>query len=321
MSGGTGRPMSGRAGGPTPVVIDTDPGIDDAIALALACASPELRILGVTATAGNSPVSRTATNALAVLEACGRPDIPVHAGAERPLRREPRFSEEIHGSDGLGDCGWTAPGGALATRTAAEFLAEHAAAHAGQLRIIALGPLTNVATALRLYRNQMQGVGGLVWMGGAYREPGNVTPHAEFNAWWDPDATAEVLGSGLPVIAVGLDVTRRCTIGPDEAAQLARSERPANRYIAAALRFYLERYRQRRAVAACAMHDPLAVAVACQPELVRTEPHAVSVETAVEPERGATRLVGAGAGAPVAVALDVDSDRLRQLLMARLLQQ
>ena len=216
-----------------PTVLDTDPGIDDALALMLAWGSPELDVLALTVVAGTVPLADTARNAarlVAVRRPARQPLIAL--GAEAPLRRPlVTATPEQHGADGLGDArDWPPVAGPAASPSAAETLVALARAHAEGLTLIALGPLTNLALALRLDADAVRRTGRVVMMAGAVDVPGNITPDAEFNAYVDPDAVREVFDAGLRVDLVPLDATRQTTIKRDQLrAALARRPRPARR--------------------------------------------------------------------------------------------
>jgi purine nucleosidase len=204
-----------------PLIIDCDPGIDDAIALLLACASPEFELRAVTCVAGNRPVDVTAHNACRVLDLAGRPDVPVHAGCARPLAYgEPRVNL-VHGEDGLGGA-VVAAGRLPAARHAVDALAQ-ALAHerAGSVTLAAIGPLTNLALLEIQRPGLLKRARQIVVMGGAAFRPGNITPSAEFNFYADALAARTVLQSGADLVLFGLDVTSRAVVRPEWAASLA----------------------------------------------------------------------------------------------------
>ena len=282
-----------------PTVIDTDPGIDDALALLLAWGSPELDVLALTVVAGNAPLADTARNA-ARLVAVRRPARPpqLALGAAAPLRRalvRPAAAE--HGGDGLGDAvGWPPVTGPPASPSAAETLVALARAHRERLTLIALGPLTNVALALRLDADALRSVGRMVWMGGAVDVPGNVTADAEFNAYVDPEAAGEVFEAGLRVDLVPLDATRQTRIdGGQLHAALARRPGPVAARIAA---FTEQTF---RTWGYMNLHDPLAVGLAVDESLARWETARISVG-----EGGHTRRADGEPNCRVAKVIDVE---------------
>ena len=282
--------------GARPVVVDTDPGTDDAIAIAMALAPSELSVLGLTTVAGNVPLRDATRNALAILEALGRSDIGVWEGSEGPPGGVPQYAHHFHGPTGLTvDLG--TPRSAPRPGTAVEMITGSARAHAGELELIAIGPLTNVSDALdsepalpRLLRR--------IWvMGGAAGCPGNVTPHAEFNFYSDPAAATRVLGCGAPVTMIGLDVCDRVQVGPD-GADPGLGDSLAGRLLTEWLRTHPgERF---------SMCDPLAVAAAVDPSIIGLRDGEVHVQTSGE-RRGESG-VRYGTG-PVQVAVQVDSRR------------
>ena len=292
-----------------PLIIDCDPGHDDAIAILFALASPEVKVRGVTTVAGNQTVERTTHNALTLLGLAGRHDVPVARGAAAPLRRELRTAPEVHGDSGL-DGGGRLP--EPSTRPVAEdavtFLARQIGPGVG---LVATAPLTNVALALdRLARPER-----LIWMGGSVDEPGDATTAAEFNAFVDPDAAAAVFAAGIEPTMVGLDVTHRARVGPRYQERL-RAGGSAGRFAARLLDFYGLVYRERHGWDGPPVHDALAVAVAVDPTLVRTEHVHVRGHTD-GPDRGRTEVVPCQFPNAL-VALEVDASRFLDLLCARL---
>lgn len=292
----------------TRLVIDCDPGIDDAIALLLAIASPDLSLEAVTAVGGNTGLDRTAPNALRILELAGRPDIPVSAGAERPLVWPvTQRATSVHGADGLGDAGLGDPASTLDGRHAADVLGT-----LDGVTLVAIGPLTNVALALARRPAAVSGIERLVWMGGAF-SGGNVTPAAEFNAWWDPEAAARVLQAGIELVIVPLDATRDATVGPAEIAQLAPEA-------AAMLAYYLRFYHGAYGVEECRLHDPLAVAVLLDESIVDLVDARVEIDCTRDVSRGATLADRRGQTGPAnaRIAVAADTERFRALIAERL---
>lgn len=264
------------------VIIDTDPGIDDSVALALAVQSPELEIAAVTTTYGNTTIARATQNAREVLARLGaRERIPVYPGADRPLLRSLDVAIETHGEHGLG---YALP--ALTAELQPDEIAVEApgamlrlAAGASEpVTIICLGPLTNLALALALDRPLLQRqVAEIVLMGGEPNGQGNVTPVSEFNFWCDPEAAQIVLLSGIPLRMVGLNVTRRMVLTSQAIEALAADDRPALRWWGDMLRFYAEFHRTREGLEGCILNDPLAVALAIAPEFGVAEPMYVEI--------------------------------------------
>jgi inosine-uridine nucleoside N-ribohydrolase len=293
----------------TPTVLDIDPGIDDALALLLAWGSPELDVLALTVVAGNAPLADTARNA-ARLVAVRRPArLPqIALGASAPLRIPlVTTSHDEHGGDGLGDApDWPPVTRPPASPSAAETLVALARAHAERLTLIALGPLTNLALALRLDADALRRTGRVVMMAGAVDVRGNVTPDAEFNAYVDPDALREVLDAGLRVDLVPLDATRQATIHRDQ-LHAALVGRPGP--LAARIEAFTEQTFRRWGY--MHLHDPLAVGLAVDASLAQWQPARIAVG-----ESGQTRRA---AGAPnCRVAHVIDSERFLALFFDRL---
>ncbi|HYX89350.1 MAG TPA: nucleoside hydrolase [Gaiellaceae bacterium] len=296
-----------------PILIDCDPGHDDAIALLLALASPEVELLGVTTVAGNQTVEKTTANALRVLELAGRGDVPVAAGAPRPLVRGPFVAAYVHGDTGLDGPDLPAPQGRPVEQHAVDFLAKRVAG----ATLVATAPLTNVA--LLLAARPEARPERLVIMGGAIAE-GNVTPAAEFNVWADPEAAARVFASGLDVTMVGLDVTHRALVTPAHADRLRRTGR-VGRVVAELLDFYGVFHHDVYGFDGSPVHDAVAVAHVIRPELLELERLNVEVDCESSLCRGRTvvdlwRRTGREPNAQVAVG--IDSEAFLELLLQRL---
>lgn len=312
---------------PKRVMIDTDPGVDDALALLLALASPELSIELVTTVAGNAPLDSTTLNALQALAASGAADVPpVAAGCDRPLRRDLITAPHVHGKDGLGAANPMEPVGAPIDIHAVDAIIETVSRSPGEITIIALGPLTNVATAILRDPATMALTREIIVMGGAIAHPGNVTAVAEYNFYADPEAARVVLRSDIPVLLTPLDATMQAMLTEAAADRaLASSSRRAVPFVQAILRPYFERARARGGESACALHDPLAVGLAIDPGLARLEPVDVDVETdgklttgmlvADRRERSGPRRARSCIRAP----LTVDAERFIALFLDRVL--
>lgn len=310
---------------PTLLLHDCDPGIDDAAALLLALASPELRLLAVTTTHGNVALATTTRNALNLLAWAGHPGVPVYSGAERPLERDPVYAPEVHGTGGLGGVGLP-HSDAQARPGAPEVMARLARQQAGQLSVCATGPLTNLALAARLDPGWLGQLRALHIMGGSVSQGssleaghsrlGNVTEHAEFNAHADPHALAEVLAAcetaGLRPHLYGLNLTRQVRVTRERVAALAQAG-AAGALIAEMLSDYLDRVAGRQAHGA--LHDPCTVAGVLAPGLFRYRPARVRVVTDGE-QAGMTVLE---AGRPnVQLAEQADEDGVWTLMQSRL---
>ena len=303
-----------------PVLIDCDPGQDDAIAILLALASPELELLGVTTVAGNQTLDKTTVNALKVLELAGRSDVPVAAGADRPLVAKLVTAADAHGESGLDGPPLPLPRSQPLDQHAVDFLAERVLASDLPVTLVPLGPLTNVALFLAQRPEAAAKLDRIVLMGGAIAE-GNMTASAEFNIWVDPEAAARVFESGLDITMVGLDVTDRAVLTSEHADSL-RSAGGVGTAVAEMLDFYGSFYREVYDHGGCPVHDAVAVAHVIRPGLVETVARHVAVElgsglcagrTVVDMRR---RLA---APEPTAhVAVDIDVDGFRELLLGRL---
>jgi inosine-uridine nucleoside N-ribohydrolase len=298
---------------PIPVLLDCDPGHDDAIALLLALASPELELRGVTTVSGNQTLEKTTANALKVLEFAGRADVPVAAGAGRPLLRERFVAAYVHGESGLDGPELPEPSGGPVEQHAADFLAERVAG----ATLVATGPLTNVALLLSLHPGVRPE--RIVLMGGAIAE-GNVTPAAEFNVWADPEAAARVFGSGLDVTMIGLDVTHRALMTREHAETLREAGR-TGRMVAELYDFFSIFHRETYGTPDSPIHDAVAVAHAFRPDLVETRHRHVAVETASELCRGRTVVdlwKRTGKEPNCHVGVDVEAEAFFDLLLGRL---
>jgi inosine-uridine nucleoside N-ribohydrolase len=299
-----------------PIVIDCDPGHDDAIAILLALASPEVELVGVTTVAGNQTLDKTTRNALITLEIAGRSDIPVAAGAEAPLRRDLRTAAHVHGETGLDGPELSEPSARPVDAHAADFLAE--LIEPGVV-LVPTAPLTNLALMLERHPDVPDRLEHIVWMGGAIAE-GNITPAAEFNAFVDPEAAARVFASGIPITMVGLDVTHRALFTRAHAERLRGTGR-AGRFVAELSDFFQVFHERSYGFDGAPIHDAMAVAHVIDPTLLDTRRANVAVETRSEYCDGRTvvDLRGVTGREPNAeVGVDVDADRFLELLVSRL---
>ena len=298
---------------PIPILLDCDPGHDDAIALLLALASPEVELRGVTTVAGNQTLEKTTTNALRVLELAGREDVEVGAGAGRPLVREPYVAAEVHGETGLDGSDLPPARRLPLEQHAVDFLAERV----GGITLVATGPLTNVA--LLLARHPTARPERIVLMGGAIAE-GNVTPAAEFNIWADPEAAARVFAAGIDLTMVGLDVTHRALVTRAHAERLREAGR-VGRVVAELLDFYGVFHREVYGFDGSPVHDAVALAHVIDPTLLETRHLNVQVDTESRLCRGRTVVdvwERRGLEPNAHVAVGIDSERFLGLLHERL---
>jgi purine nucleosidase len=270
------------------VIIDTDPGVDDALAILLAAGSPELHVEALTVVAGNCPVEQGTTNALRVLELVGREDIPVAKGMAVPLVRPPHAAANVHGKTGLGGAELPAPICEPVAQHAVDLLIERVMAAPGEITLVAIGPLTNLAIALRLEPDLASAVREVIIMGGAVRAGGNVTPLAEFNVYSDPHAAHIVFHSGMPITLVPIDVTDRVLLTEADVEQLSAIPSPISAFVRDATQPYLRYLAETRDLKGCALHDPLALALAFAPELVELRPLYVDVGIGSGPCLGKT---------------------------------
>lgn len=278
---------SATNGTPSRVIIDTDPGTDDAFALLLAMRSPELKIEGITPVSGNVPLELTLPNALRMVEIAGRTDIPVAAGAKVPLVRRLVTAEYAHGNNGLAGTVFPEPKIKPVAEPATELIRRVVRAHPGEVTLITLGPLTNIAAAL-LADDQLAGmIKGLVMMGGSL-SGGNITPSAEFNVYVDPEAARVVFQSGIPVTMVGLDVTRKTALTWEHVRALESSSDPVAQAAAKIARNTVEMDEKAGYAVAQKMHDSLAVAAFLDPSLLKFEKFYVDIETTGELTAGET---------------------------------
>jgi purine nucleosidase len=275
---------------PRKIIIDTDPGQDDAAAILLALGSPdEIEVVGIVAVAGNVPLALGAKNALKILELAGRSDIPVYAGSVRPIRRALVTAEHVHGKTGLDGADLPEPGSALQAQHGVDFIVEMLRAHGpGEITLCALGPLTNIALALVKAPDIAPRIAEIVLMGGAYFEVGNITPAAEFNIYVDPEAAEIVFDSGVPIVVMPLDVTHQMRTTPE---RLQRFETLGNRSGAAlaglltfSQGFDLSKYGWDGAP----LHDPCVTAYLIRPELFEGRRINVAIEGSSELTRGMT---------------------------------
>ena len=268
------------------IIIDTDPGQDDAVAILLALASPELEVLGLTCVAGNVPLALTARNARMICELAGRPDIPVFAGCDRPLRRKLVTAEHVHGKTGLDGIDLPEPILPLQAQHAVDFIIESCRARDG-VTLVPIGPLTNIATALQRAPDIAAKIDEIVLMGGAYFEVGNITPAAEFNIFVDPEAAALVFASGIRLTVMPLDVTHKAlTTRPRIEAfrALGRVGEVVASWTDFFERFDMEKYGSEGAP----LHDPCTIAWLLRPDLFTGRQINVEIETLSELTLGMT---------------------------------
>src|SRR5580765_4009463 len=273
--------------GPSRVIIDTDPGVDDALALLLAMRSPELKIEGITAVAGNVPLDLTLPNALRMVEIAGRTDIPVAAGAKGPLLRRLVTAAYAHGENGLGGAVFPEPKIKPVAEPAAALIRQIIRKYPGEVTLLPVGPLTNIATALNLDSELAGMVRGIVMMGGSL-SGGNITPAAEFNVYVDPEAARRVFQSGIPITMVGLDATRKTSLTEEHVRVLEASQNPVSQAAGKIGRNAINHNRERGFLIGPNMHDSLAVATFLDPSILTFKDFYIDVETHGELTAGET---------------------------------
>lgn len=304
------------------IIIDTDPGVDDTIAICTALRSPEVQVIGLTSVFGNAPGEITAQNALRLVELEGHGDIPVARGSDVPLVFPlEKLGTWVHGEDGMGNTNPVPPKGKVVSKNAAEFIIETVRANPHDITLVPVGPLTNLALALRLDPGIANLVKEVIIMGGAVANPGNMTPVAEANIYHDPHAADIVMAAGWPLVLVGLDVTQKTILTPDYWQEIFKAGNPAVRLIERILPCYQNFFDTTYGLkGAIYTHDPSAVAYVIQPKLFETRSVPVFVETE-------GRCVGQTVAdwhkqwesrPEVKVCLDVDSEGVMKLIKERL---
>lgn len=322
------------------IIIDTDPGVDDALAILLALRSPELKVEAITPVAGNVPLDYTLPNALRLVEIAGRPDIPVAAGASHPLVRNLITAAHVHGNNGLAGVEFPAPKIKPVRESATEIIRRVVRSSPGEITVVAVGPLTNVATALRADPELAGMLRAIVIMGGSL-SGGNATPAAEFNLYADPEAARIVFDAGVPLTMVGLDVTRKVLFTPEHLKILQAGTTPWSQAAARIMAATIENLNRGPHPMLEAMHDPLTVANLIDPGILTLRDYYVEVETQGEFTSGetvgysypparkseplSTALPASAASSPeesfrpnAKVAVEVVPDRFFRLLLGRL---
>jgi pyrimidine-specific ribonucleoside hydrolase len=308
---------AGPSSAPSPIILDCDPGHDDALAMLLALHRPEVRLLGLTTVAGNATLENTTRNALSVLTLVERTDVPVAVGAERPLRRPLVTAAHVHGSSGLEGADMPAPTAQPIDEPAVDFMARLIDESGEQITLVATGPLTNVALLRRRHPDAFARLAHICLMGGAMGE-GNLTASAEFNIWVDPDAAAEVFAGGVPLTMIGLDVTHQAIVTHADAERMGESGNRTGRVFADLLHYFARFHRERYGWDGSPIHDAVAVAHVLDEDLVTSASYRVDVETESELTRGRTVVDVRGlSGQPpnARVGLEIDRARFVDLLV------
>jgi inosine-uridine nucleoside N-ribohydrolase len=309
------------------IIIDTDPGIDDSMAIFYALQSPELEVIGLTTVFGNAATATCTTNALRLLEIAGRTDIPVSSGAQRSLARPfTGGTHWVHGADGQGNTNLAAPLLSASSQPATQFIAEQVLQSPGEVTIAASAPLTNVALALLLYPDLTRHIAQIVLMGGNAYVEGNASPAAEANIHNDPESADIVLGADCPVTMIGLDVTQKVFMSGHVLDQIGGFANPRAEHLARILPFYRQYYRSRYGHDGIYVHDSTAISYLLNPSLFKTVTHPLRVETGEGISRGKTwpaegysdRELPWQGRSPVTIAVDVDGEAAIQMEMERL---
>ena len=304
------------------IIIDTDPGQDDAVAILLALASPELDVVGVTAVAGNVPLALTSVNARKICELAGRPDVPVYSGAVRPLVRPLVTAEYVHGKTGIDGAPLPDPTMPLQDEHAVDYLVRTLMeSEPGSLTLCPLGPLTNIALAMIREPAISERIAEIVLMGGGFFEGGNVTPAAEFNIYVDPQAADVVFRSGVPITVMPLDVTHKALIAPRHLERFGAMDTPVGRAVHGMLEFFERFDLDKYGLEGGPLHDPCVIAYLLKPELFSGRAVNVTVETSSELTMGMTVVDWWGTSdrpANATVMRDLDTDGFFDLLIERL---
>jgi purine nucleosidase len=307
---------------PKRIIIDTDPGVDDALTFLLALASPEIQLEALTTVQGNVTLEKATRNALSVLEMAHATHIPVARGCSHPLVKSPHASgEAVHGSSGMGHTDLPDPTSSVVDSHAIDYLIERFLAEPKQISLFAIGPLTNVALAIRKEPRIVEAIQELVIMGGAIRSGGNVSPLAEFNIHEDPHAAHVVFHSGIPITLIPLDVTYKCLLTSADVERLNRIDSPIARFVRDATAQYMEFYLKYEGFKGCALHDPLTLATIIAPELLTLEEQYVSVDISGGVSTGKTYadfMKVAKKSANMKVALDVKGRDFVELFIERM---
>lgn len=299
----------------TPIIVDCDPGVDDAIALLLAFGY-DMPIVGITTVAGNVPLSRTYSNARKICALASRTNVPVLAGCPRPLLKPLATAEDVHGATGLQGADFPEPPPALSSQHSVDFLIEQLLSAPERLRIAALGPLTNIAVALIKAPQIADHIEQLVIMGGSM-EQGNITPAAEFNMYVDPHAAHVVLSAGIPTVLITLDVTHTVLTTPERLANIRAVGNPVSEAAAGMLSFYGQHDLARYGLPGAPLHDPCVLAYLYNPDLFVTRRVDVAIETIGEHTSGRTVVdwFGRNEASHIQIAESVDDEGLYMMLI------
>jgi purine nucleosidase len=306
---------------PKHILIDTDPGIDDSLALLLAIASPEVIVDGISIVHGNCSAEQSVINALSIMELAKATQIPVYKGCELPLVQPSLLAPETHGENGLGYAKLPEPHTRPQVRHGSDLIIDQIMSKPGEITLVCIGPLTNVALAIRQEPRIAEAVKEVFIMGGAIRHEGNTTPVAEFNTYVDPHAAHIVFHSGMPITLTPLDVTYQCVFTKDDLTRLLKIDSPITEFIADATRFYMEFHNEYQKIDGCVINDPLTLALTFMPELCDYQEQYVDVDISGGVSMGSTfadfyHLIGKPAN--MKVALDVRPRDFMELFLERM---
>ena len=303
------------------IIYDTDPGIDDALGLLLLAASPEIDLLAITVTHGNTSQEKCLNNALKLVELTGITKVPVARGAEEPLVKELSVAEETHGEGGLGYA--ILPKSAISpcSELAHYLIIRVVRENPGEVTLLCVGPMTNIALAFLKAPEIVSKVRRIVSMGGAIHYPGNVTPQAEYNVFCDPEAFEIVLKSGIDFTLVPLDVTYQCILTTDHLEKITEARSEISNFIFDSTRFYMEFHEDYQGIKGCAINDPLAAAILLDPTLVKNRDYYLTIELTSPTSKAKTIAdhYGLLKSAPNAkVSMEVDVERFMDLFINRM---
>ncbi|MDO5628605.1 MAG: nucleoside hydrolase [Mobilicoccus sp.] len=300
------------------IILDCDPGLDDAVALLLAHGNPDVEVLAVTTVGGNAPLAQVTRNARLVADMAAMKGVPIAAGADRPLVTALQTSAHVHGDSGLGGVEPGEPASPLDPRHAVDVIVETVMAHPpGEVTLVPVGPLTNIAAAVRREPAIVERVAEVVLMGGAVGA-GNCTAVAEFNVACDPEAAHIVVDAGWPVTMVGLDLTHQALASDEVLARVEAVGGRVSEFVLEMVRFYRESYRRNRGFAAPPLHDPCAVAYVIDRAVMTTRRAPIAVELTGTHTRGMTVVDlrhEAGEDCPTQVGVTLDVDRFWDLVL------
>lgn len=303
------------------IIYDTDPGIDDALGLLLLAASPEIDLLAITVTHGNTSQEKCLNNALKLVELTGITKVPVARGAEEPLVKELSVAEETHGEGGLGYAILPTSAISPCSELAHDLIIRLVRENPGEVTLLCVGPMTNIALAFLKAPEIVSKVRRIVSMGGAIHYPGNVTPQAEYNVFCDPEAFEIVLKSGIDFTLVPLDVTYQCILTTDHLEKITEARSEIRNFIFDSTRFYMEFHENYQGIKGCAINDPLAAAILLDPTLVKNRDYYLTIELTSPTSKAKTIAdhYGLLKSAPNAkVSMVVDVERFMELFINRM---